>query len=447
MSISDIWQEAYDILKSSPLSVMGFNIHIKGAVPISINDTTFTISVPMEINKNMITFRYKEDIEAALEQVTGKKLSLSIILDSDLNFSENTQNEKQEIIIKEEYNPSETINPKFTFENFVVGTSNEYAYSAALDATKNPAFPNPLFLYGNSGLGKTHLMHAIGNKILDFNPMAKVMYITSEDFTNDLIIAIREKKTAEFRKKYRELDALFVDDVQFLETKDATQEEFFHTFNALNNANKLIVMTSDRKPAEILTLAARLRTRFGGGLSIDIQIPNYETRMAILQKKALLHKADISDEVLSYIADKIKSSVRELEGILNKMISIAQISKKPYDKELADYVIKSFLPNDGVVKITPKRIIEKVCTFYNVSTTELLGQSRVKNIVLPRQVGMYLCSKLTSLNYVLIGNEFGNKDRTTVTHNIEKIEKEIKENYDLDAQIKQIIKDLNNMTL
>lgn len=445
MSITDIWQKTYDILKQSPQNPVAFNIHIKGAVPVSMNDTVFKISVPMEINKNMITFRYKDDIETALEQITGKKLSLSIILDSDINFENSTMDEKNTEI--DTFNPSDTINSKFTFENFVVGTSNEYAYSASLDATKNPAFPNPLFLYGNSGLGKTHLMHAIGNKILDFNPLAKVMYITSEDFTNDLIIAIREKKTAQFRKKYRELDALFVDDVQFLETKDATQEEFFHTFNALNNANKLIVMTSDRKPSEILTLATRLRTRFSGGLSIDIQIPNYETRMAILQKKALLHKADISDEVLSYIADKIKSSVRELEGILNKMISIAQISKKPYDKELADYVIKSFLPNDGIVKITPKRIIEKICTFYNVSETELLGQSRVKNIVVPRQVGMYLCSKLTSLNYVLIGNEFGNKDRTTVTHNIEKIEKEIKQNYELNSQINQIIKDLNNMTL
>ena len=443
MKISDIWQEVYNILKTSPSNLVGFNIHIKGAVPISMNENTFTISVPMEINKNMITFRYKESIESALEQVTGNKLSLSIILDSDINYTENIE----EIKTEEKDNPSQSVNPKFTFENFVVGTSNEYAYSAALDATKNPAFPNPLFLYGNSGLGKTHLMHAIGNRILDFNPLAKVMYVTSEDFTNEFISSIRDKKLDQFRKKYREVDALMVDDIQFIETKDATQEEFFHTFNSLNNANKLIVLTSDRKPSEILTLESRLRTRFSGGLSIDIQIPNYETRIAILQKKAAQHKAQISDEVLSYIADKIKSSVRELEGILIKMISIAQISKKPYDKTLADYVIKSFLPNDGVVKITPERIIDKVCTFYNVTKSELLGQSRVKNIALPRQIGMYLCAKLTSMNFVMIGNEFGNKDRTTVMHNVNKIEKDMTTDIKLEAEIKQIINDLHNMTL
>ena len=445
MNISDIWQEVYNILKASPSNAVGFNIHIKGAVPISMNENTFTISVPMEINKNMITFRYKESIESALEQVTGSKLALSIILDSDISF----ENPPEDAIINptDEDNPSHTVNSKYTFENFVVGASNEYAYSMALDATRNPEFPNPLFLYGNSGLGKTHLMHAIGNRILDFNPLAEVMYVTSEEFTNQFIKSIREKKIDEFRNKFRSVDALLVDDIQFIETKDATQEEFFHTFNSLNNSNKLIVLTSDRKPTEILTLSARLRTRFNGGLPIDIQAPNYETRVAILQKKAILHKAEISDEVLEYIADKIKSSVRELEGILIKMISIAQIHKKEYNKELADYVIKSFLPNDGIIKITPERIIDKVCTFYNVSKSEILGQSRVKNIVIPRQVGMYLCSKLTSLNYVVIGNEFGNKDRTTVTHNIEKIENEMKTNYELDMQIKQIINDLNNITL
>ena len=447
MDITKIWQDVYDILKESPQSAVGFNIHIKGAVPVSMTENTFTLSVPMEINKNMLNFRYRDIIESSLEQVTGKKFSLNIILDSDIEYEKEAELTKIQKLIEEEDNPSNTINPRFTFENFVVGTSNEYAYSAAMDATKNPAFPNPLFIYGNSGLGKTHLMHAIGNRILDFNPLADVMYVTSEDFTNELIKAINKKKTEEFRQKFRSLDVLLVDDIQFIETKEGIQDEFFHTFNALNNANKLIVLTSDRKPTEILSLSARLRTRFNGGLPIDIQAPNYETRVAILQKKAIQHQVDISDEVLKYIADKIKSSVRELEAILIKMISIAQIHKKEYNKELADYVIKSFLPNDGVIKITPERIIDKVCTYYNVSKTELLGQSRVKNIVIPRQVGMYLCAKLTSLNYVLIGNEFGNKDRTTVTHNIEKIEKEIQTNYDLNMQINHIINDLKNITL
>lgn len=440
----------YDILKSSADNTVGFNVHMKDAVPISMDDISFTISVPMEISKNMITFRYKNSIESALERVSGKKLTLKIILDSDINMNTpeaDTQTIKFVEIIPETNTIPNTVNPKFTFENFVVGASNEYAYNAALGATQNPGYYNPLFLYGNSGLGKTHLMHAIGNKILDLNRDARVMYVTSEDFTNEFIRSIREKTTDDFRKKYREVDVLLVDDVQFIETKDATQEEFFHTFNSLHNLNKQIVLTSDRRPTELLTLEERLRTRFSGGLTIDITVPNYETRIAILQKKAALHRENIDDEVLAYVADKIKSSVRELEGILMKMISMAQLSKRPYDKSLADYVIKSFLPQDGIIKITPEKIMDKVCTFYNISHSDIIGQSRTKNIAMPRQIAMYLCAKLTDMNFVMIGRAFGNKDRTTVMHNVNKIEKDITKDAALEADINGIINDLQNIRL
>ncbi len=445
MNITDIWQQTYNILlaSSSGSNIVGFNVHMKGIVPVSMSDKTFTVSVPMEINKNMVTFRYKESIESALERVTGTKLSLSVILDSDIHYIEMPEIE-EEMVQHEELLKS--INPKFTFENFVVGSSNEYAYNAAYTSARNPGYYNPLFIYGNSGLGKTHLMQAIGNRILDFNNNAKVMYVTSEDFTNEFIKSIAEKTTDKFRKKYREVDVLLVDDIQFIETKDATQEEFFHTFNSLFNMNKQIVITSDRKPTELLTLQERLRTRFSGGYTIDIALPNFETRVAILQKKASQHNVKINDNVLNYIAQKIKSNVRELEGILIKMISIAQISNIEYDIPLADDVIRAFLPHGGNVKITPERIIEKVATFYSIKKEEIIGQSRVKNISLPRQIAMYLCVELADMNFSMIGKNFGNKDRTTVMHNVKKIKSTLDSNSDdkLNNDIRKIIKDLKN---
>ena len=452
MNIADIWQQIYDmLLQQTPGSnVVGFNVHMKGAVPVSMDENKFTVSVPMEINKNMIAFRYKESIEAALERITGIKLELVILLDSELEI-ENQQTQNSGITFTpqsfiEEAQRYNSINPKFTFENFVVGSSNEYAYNAAYTCARNPGYYNPLFIYGNSGLGKTHLMHAIGNRTLDLNNGAKVMYVTSEDFTNEFIKSIGDKTTDKFRKKYREVDVLLVDDIQFIETKDATQEEFFHTFNSLTNLNKQIVLTSDRKPTELLTLEERLRTRFSGGYTIDISLPNFETRVAILQKKAAQHNVKIDDSVLNYIAKKIKSNVRELEGILIKMISIAQISNIEYDISLADDVIRAFLPHGGNIKITPELIIKKVSTFYNLTKNEIIGQSRVKNISFPRQIAMYLCAELADMNFSMIGKSFGNKDRTTVMHNVRKIKSILDSNSDdkLNNDIRKIIKDLKN---
>ena len=235
-----------------------------------------------------------------------------------------------------------------------------------------------------------------------------------------------------------------MDDVQFLENKEATQEEFFHTFNELYSMNKQIVLTSDRKPSDLITLEDRLRTRFSQGLTIDITVPNYETRVAILQKKASQHNVTIDIDVLGYIAERIKSNVRELEGILIKMISISEISHKPIDHNLADYVLKSYLPKTGIVKITPDKIMDKVSVFYNITTSDLTGKVRTSNVAIPRQVAMYLCHKLTDMNFTMIGKSFGNKDRTTVMHNVRKIEGELDSNEDLKANINCIIKDLQS---
>lgn len=434
--IAELWEQIFDIVKMKSENTVGLNVHMRDAVPVSIDNTAFTISVPMSINKNMIQFRYKDCIESAIEQVTAQKLSLNIIVSGE---------EPSETHEEKPIDAANRINPKYTFENFVIGASNEYATAAAISTTEKPGYIyNPLFLYGNSGLGKTHLMYAIGNRIHENNPKANIIYVTSEVFTNEFITAVREGKGEEFRKKYRSADVFLVDDVQFLENKEATQEEFFHTFNELYSLNKQIVLTSDRKPRDLITLEDRLRTRFSQGLTIDITVPNYETRVAILQKKASQHNVNIDIDVLGYIAERIKSNVRELEGILIKMISISEISGKPIDHSLADYVLKSYLPKTGIVKITSDKIMEKVSLFYNITVADLTGKVRTSNVAVPRQVAMYLCHKLTDMNFTVIGKAFGNKDRTTVMHNVRKIESDLETNESLKSDIGYIMKDLQS---
>ena len=433
MEITQIWEQVLEQVKSTVTSIVGYNVHIKSSLPVSYDDSVFTISVPISINKNMIKFRYKDCIETALEKVTGKKYTLNVIVEG----------ESEE---EEKLPTSDTVNPKYTFENFVIGSSNEYAAATAISTAEKPGYIyNPLFLYGNSGLGKTHLMQAIGHRIIKTHPQLKVIYVSSEHFTNEFIDALKDRKTTEFKNKYRTVDVLLIDDVQFLENKEAIQEEFFHTFNDLYSMNKQIVLTSDRRPSELLTLEERLRTRFSQGLTIDITVPNYETRVAILKKKAEVHNIKIDEPVLSFIANRIKSNIRELEGALLKIISISELSHRTIDVELAEYVLKSILPEDGIVKITPDKIMDKVSLFYNITKDDLTGKIKTKNVALPRQIAMYLCNKLTDMNFGMIGKAIGNKDRTTVMHNVKKIETEISVNEALKADINYIIKDLESI--
>lgn len=444
MDFEKIWSDLQESIMQAVGTEVSYMVHIKPAQAISFKDSVFTISVPNSINKNMIDFRFKNKIEGILEAYTGQKITLQVILDGEtegfLNQEKIINNEN---ISSDENETPSSFNEKFTFENFVIGTSNEYAAAAAISAAENPGrIYNPLFIYGNSGLGKTHLMCAIGNKIKKEHPDYKVIYIPTENFTNEFVKCIRDYKMEEFRKKYRTADVLLVDDVQFLQNREGFQEEFFHTFNDLYSLNKQIVLTSDRKPSELVTLEERLRTRFQQGFNIDVTIPNYETRLAILRKKAEINQYDTSSEVLEYIADRIKSNVRELEGVLLKVNSLAQLSHKKVDIELTKYTIESILPKDGIVKITPDKIMDKVSTFYTITKDELIGKSRVQSLVVPRQVAMYLCSKLTDMNAGMIGKTFGNKDRTTVLHSVEKIEKSLKTDNVLKTNIDYIIKDL-----
>ncbi len=441
MDATEIWEKALFHIKASVNSDIAYSVYIKRIVAVSYTDSVFTVLVPLELHHNMIRLRYKNNIETALEQVTGKKYNLDIKIEGE-PLPEIT---KEEATIKDEERDSSNLNPKYTFENFVIGSSNQYAAASAISTTENPGhIYNPLFLYGNSGLGKTHLMHAIGNRIRETHPDYKIIYVTSEQFMNEFVDSLVSNSPMKFKRKYRNADVLLIDDVQFLENKEGLQEEVFHTFNDLYARNKQIVLTSDRMPNELVKLETRLRTRFGQGLTFDISIPDFETRVAILKRKAKEHNFNISDDVLIFVAEKIKTNVRELEGALIKMISMAEISHDTISMSLAKDIITSLLPDGIKVKITPDKIMEKVALYYNITKQEIMGKSRTQKFTLPRQVAMYLCYTLTDMNYSMIGNAFGGKDRTTAMHNIKKIEDEIKINDALNKEVNYILKDIQS---
>ncbi len=443
MNTEQIWSASLTYIKNEINSAVGFNTYIKDIVPLSFDGTNFVVGVSTSICKNMIDIRYTDIIEKCISRITASEVKLNIVLKDEYQEPEVKEDIKPEI----KNNPSSGLNPRYTFDNFVVGTSNEYATAIAMSTAKYPGQEknNPLFLYGASGLGKTHLMQAIGNEILKNDPEMNVVYVTSEHFTNDMIESIQQKDMGSFRQLYRNVDVLLIDDIQFIENKQGIQEEFFHTFNDLYLNNKQIVLTSDRMPKDLVTIEERLKTRFEWGLNIDITKPDYETRVAILKKKAQSQNVYISEDVLSYIAERIDSNVRELEGALLKIISYAGIKNSNVNMEIAEIAIRSIVPEDGIIKITPNRIIESVCSYYKIPEDELLGKSKQKNIALPRQIAMYLCKTLTNLNFVMIAKAMGDRDRTTVMYGVDKIMEMVKSDPILKADIDAICKDINSI--
>lgn len=435
MNINEIWEKALVIIKNNINSSVSYDIHIKKAKPVSLENSVFTILVSTSISKNIIEYRHKEFIESALETVTGEKLSLNITDEEN----EKPAIQKTNKIFNNEMSFYE-VNPRYTFDNFIVGASNNIAYEAAKRSADYPGqLDNPLFIYGNSGLGKTHLMHAIGNKIKEKYNDANIICVTCERFTNEFILAIREKTTDKFRQYYRSADVLLVDDIQFLEGKEGAQNEFFHTFNELFSLGKQIVLTSDRKPGDLKDLTTRMRTRFGQGFTIDISLPDYETRIAILQNKAISHGKNIDESVFEYIAENIKSSIRELESALLNVISKSEITGSNIT---LDFVKKTIdIDKTAAVKITPKRIIEKVAFYYKITPTDILGDVKTKNIVVPRQISMYLCRRMLGMNNSDISREL-NKERTTIGSNISKIEEQINADEILSSDIEKIMKDI-----
>jgi len=339
------------------------------------------------------------------------------------------------------------LNPRYTFDTFVVGANNNLAHAASLAVAESPGeIYNPLFIYGGVGLGKTHLMHSIAHFILKNNPRAKILYVTSEKFTNELIDAIRNKNnisTTEFREKYRNNDVLLVDDIQFIIGKESTQEEFFHTFNTLHEAKKQIIISSDKPPKEIETLEERLKSRFEWGLTVDIQSPDYETRMAILRKKEELEGYNIDNEVIKYIATNIKSNIRELEGALTKIVALSKLDNKEINLELAEEALKDLISPNATREITPESIIQIVSDHYGLTPLDISSQKRNKEIVYPRQIVMYLCRDMTEAPLQLIGKYLGGRDHTTIIHGAEKITAELAKNESLRNTIEVLKKKIN----
>lgn len=450
--LNNLWEQALNIIKGE-ISEISFNTWIKSCTPISISDNILKLSVPNEFTKGILDTRYKDLLIQALKIVTSRKFKIEFYLESDLEEEkENEEKQKEEkkentndvdgsIVVSDEM--SATLNPKYTFQSFVIGNSNRFAHAASLAVAESPAKAyNPLFIYGGVGLGKTHLMHAIGHYILQENPKAKVVYVSSEKFTNELINAIKDDKNEDFRNKYRKVDVLLIDDIQFIAGKERTQEEFFHTFNALHEENKQIILSSDRPPKEIPTLEDRLRSRFEWGLIADIQPPDFETRMAILKKKADVEGLNVPNEVMVYIATKIKSNIRELEGALIRIIAYSSLTNRDVSVDLASEALKDIISNKESAPVTVKTIQESVANYYNLRIEDLKSQRRTRNIAYPRQIAMYLSRKLTDMSLPKIGEEFGGRDHTTVIHAYEKISENLKTDEGLQSMINDITKKL-----
>ena len=374
-------------------------------------------------------------LQVAIEEMTGYPCEVEFIIENqikDINEPKNQLIHNTASSVDQAAIQNANLNPRYTFDTFVVGANNNLAHAASLAVAESPGeIYNPLFIYGGVGLGKTHLMHSIAHFILKNNPKAKILYVTSEKFTNELIDAIRNKNnisTTEFREKYRNNDVLLIDDIQFIIGKESTQEEFFHTFNALHEAKKQIIISSDKPPKEIETLEERLRSRFEWGLTVDIQSPDYETRMAILRKKEELEGYNIDNEVIKYIATHIKSNIRELEGALTKIVALSKLNKKEITLELAEEALKDLISPNAVREITPELIINVVAEHYKIQPSDITSSKRNKEVVYPRQIVMYLCRHMTNTSLQAIGKELGGKDHTTIIHGADKITAELVDN-------------------
>ena len=453
--IKEKWDEILlHIKEEHELTDVSFKTWLLPTQPYSMKDGTLQILVPDVQFLGYIKKKYGLLIQITIEELTGIECEVDFVTIEQVDEPQK-ETDKSHLINR----PSEVsrqliqdanLNPRYTFDTFVVGANNNLAHAASLAVAESPGeIYNPLFIYGGVGLGKTHLMHSIGHFILKNNPKAKVLYVTSEKFTNELIDAIRNKNnisTTEFREKYRNNDVLLIDDIQFIIGKESTQEEFFHTFNHLHVSGKQIIISSDKPPKDIETLEARLRTRFEWGLIADISSPDYETRMAILRKKEELdglERYHIPDEVMQYIANNITSNIRELEGSLNKLIALANLENKPIDIPLAAEALKDMISPNNTREITPELIIEVVSDHFNVPAAELKGKKRNAEIVLPRQIVMYLCRKMTDTPLKTIGLILGGKDHASVSHGVKKIEHDVKTDEALNNTVNIIKKKLN----
>ncbi len=446
IQLKELWEKTLSIIKGE-ITEVSFNTWIKSIIPISIDMDSIKLGVPNNFTKEILEGRYKDLIANAMNLITSGKYTVSFAVISEESPDKDTAGSKgahrRNIVVNDEM--SATLNPKYTFDSFVIGNSNRFAHAASLAVAESPARAyNPLFIYGGVGLGKTHLMHAIGHYILQNNPKSKVVYVSSEKFTNELINSIKDDKNVEFRNKYRNVDVLLIDDIQFIAGKERTQEEFFHTFNSLHESNKQIILSSDRPPKEIPTLEDRLRSRFEWGLIADIQPPDFETRIAILKKKADVENLNVPNEVMVYVATKIKSNIRELEGALIRIVAYSSLTNREISVDLASEALKDIISNKQSRQITIELIQDVVSSYYGLRIDDFKSQRRTRNVAFPRQIAMYLSRKLTDMSLPKIGEEFGGRDHTTVIHAFEKVTEILKEDISLQETINDLTKKLNN---
>ena len=438
----ELLTKAKNLLQGEVTSI-SYNTWIKNLEIDDISGNKITLIAQSKMQKNAIESRFYDLIVNTFNFITNTSCELEIIEKSEEKKKEKVSDTTY---VNTELYASSGLNPKYTFENFVVGSNNKYAHAAALAVADRPAVTyNPLFIYGGVGLGKTHLMQAIGNKIIQDNPKAKVLYVTSEKFINELINAIQDPnyKNELFRDKYRNIDALLVDDIQFIAGKKTGQEEFFHTFNALHENGKQIVISSDKPPRDISLLEERLKSRFEWGIMADIDKPDYETRLAILRKKVQTDNLIIDDYILSVIANKVDSNIRELEGALNKIVAYASLTHSPITIEITEKALNDIVLQKEKV-ISADYIQEIVAKYFNIDKKDLISTKKSNDIVYPRQIAMYLCRSIGQMSFPKIAEEFNKKDHTTIMHAYKKIEKDIKENSNtkmIVESVKNIIKD------
>ena len=455
VDLTALWSQVVEELSTQSPQNRGF---LNTTQPIGLlqreNGASFLLEAPNQFTKDYLEVKVKAALNEILSQKFNQSISIAVQVNESLNLSTadvievdattpvietHRQGTGRGADTKSTQEPASQLNPRYIFETFVIGASNRFAHAAAVAVAEAPAKAyNPLFIYGESGLGKTHLLHAIGAYAKELYGSVRVRYVSSEEFTNDFINSIRDDKAAVFKQRYRDLDILLVDDIQFLENKEATQEEFFHTFNTLYNANKQIVISSDRPPKQLTTLEDRLRSRFEWGLITDIQPPELETRIAILRKKAAQDKLNAPDDVLEYIASKISSNIRELEGALIRVTAFASLNRQPVDLGLAEIVLKDLIPDQVGPEITAGTIMAQTATYFSLSIDDLCGSNRSRVLVNARQIAMYLCRELTELSLPKIGQSFGGRDHTTVMHADRKIRQLMAERRSIYNQVTEL---------
>lgn len=434
-SLSAVWQQAMEAMQQH-VSKPSYEMYFRSIRPLTYDRGRVVVEVPNATIKEHMEGRHAEMLRRTLEKILAERVSIELVVSDRTAAPPAAPPEPRRLLA------GSVLNPRYTFASFVVGRSNQLAHAAARAVASAPGKSyNPLFIYGGVGLGKTHLMQAIGHAVHSQEPATRVVYVTTERFTNEVIHAIQTQTMPEVHRRYRTADVLLVDDVQFLINKERTQEEFFHTFNSLYEIGKQIVISSDRPPRELDQLQERLTSRFKCGLTADIKPPDIETRMAILLAKAASDKVEVPHEVLSYIADRITHNIRDLEGALTRVIAEAHVRKSPPSIPLAERVINEILPHDGQT-LTVERITEATCSLFRLSPQQLASSSRAKEVTLARQVAMYLCRRYTKAPLTSIGRSFGNRDHSTVIHACEKIEEMVKQDPYLKQQVEKLCQEM-----